>query len=103
MNSPGFSAEASVYTPGRRYQFSLSSAGDDRIEVVPAQVCCGTVSARCNGPFGSRATGFTSTTIVGGVANSCGGPFQFAFTNVCRDLSTGVITSRTNGCGFCLF
>ena len=104
MNMPEFSAEASVATTGGRHQRARFSAGDNQIGgVVPAQVCCGTVSARCNGPFGARTTGFTSTTVVGGVPFSCGGAWQYAFTNVCRDLATGAITSRTNGCGFCFF
>jgi hypothetical protein len=104
MNMPGFSAEASVATAGKRDKCARRSAADNQINVVvPAQTCCGTVSAGCNGPFGALATGRVSTTVVGGVPFSCFGGWQYAFINVCRDLATGAITSRTNGCGFCFF
>lgn len=104
MNMPGFSAEASVTPTGGGRQCARFSAGDNQIDVVvPAQICCGTVSGSCNGPFGALTTGRVSTTVVGGVPFSCFGGWQYAFTNVCRDLPTGAITSRTNGCGFCFF
>jgi hypothetical protein len=102
MNMPGFSAEASVAATGARQKCGRLSVGDNQIGiVVPAQVCCGTVSGPCNGPFGALVVGRVSTTVVGGVPFSCFLGWQYAFTNVCRDLSTGAITSRTNGCGFC--
>jgi hypothetical protein len=103
VNMPLFSAEASIVPTGRRRQPAGLSEENQLGAVVPAQVACGTVTARCNGPFGARSTGFTSTTVVGGVPNRCGGAWQYAFTNVCRDLPTGAITSRTDGCGFCFF
>jgi len=100
MKMPGLSAEASL---SRRSMFQLRPLpfGDEVIGVVPAQTCCGTVTAPCTGSFGARVVGRISTTVVGGVANSCPGGWQYAWTNVCRSLTTGAITSRTDGCGFC--
>lgn len=102
MKMPRFSAEASLSRRGT-YNVPAPSAEDHLSGVVPAQTCCGTVTAPCNGPFGASVVGRISTTIVDGVANSCFGGWQYAWTNVCRSLTTGATTSRTNGCGFCFF
>jgi len=102
MTMPGLSAEASL-SRRSRYQLRALQFGDEGTGVVPAQTCCGTVTAPCNGSFGALATGRVSTTVVGGVANPCFGGWRYAWTNVCRSLTTGAITSRTDGCGFCFF
>ena len=101
MNIPRFSAEASL-SASRTYQLPHSSESE-QTGVVPAQTCCGRVSAPCNGPFGALATGRVSTTVVDGIANPCFGGWRYAFTDVCRSLTTGATVSRTNGCGFCFF
>jgi hypothetical protein len=102
MKMPGLTAEASL---SRRspYQLRPRPFGDEPTGVVPAQTCCGTVTAPCNGPFGAQVVGRISTTVVGGVANACPGGWRYAWTNVCRSLTTGGIVSRTDGCGFCFF
>jgi hypothetical protein len=102
MKMPGLSAEASL--SGRSsYQLVALKSADDGNAVVPAQTCCGTVTGPCNGPFGALATGRVSTTVVDGRPNRCFGGWSYAFTNVCRSLTTGATVSRTDGCGFCLF
>lgn len=102
MRMPLLSAEASL---SRRsgYQLSALSGADGQNAVIPAQICCGTVTGPCNGPFGALATGRVSTTIVDGIANRCFAGWQYAWTNVCRSLTTGATVSRTSGCGFCFF
>lgn len=102
MKMPTLSAEASL---SRRSGYQLAALADapDRNGVVPAQTCCGTVTAPCNGSFGAAVTGRVSTTVVDGIPNRCFAPWQYAWTNVCRSLTTGATVSRSSGCGFCFF
>ncbi len=101
MTMPGFSAGTSLHRGSAQYGLAADSAFSDyRTAVVPAH--CREAYGSCTGLLGAGPfTGPPSTATLAGVSQSCEGPLQYAWGQVCRDFDCNVEAS-SSGCGFCL-